>query len=61
MTGSTSHGSLETGIPSSVLAQEIKENIVVNKRKLFFVNFLVNIYFKIIPKVKKKGGGLLFH
>jgi len=30
MTGSSSYGSLETGIPSSVLAQEIKENMVVN-------------------------------
>lgn len=30
MTGSTSYGSLETGIPSSLLAEEIKENMVVN-------------------------------
>lgn len=33
MTGSTSSGSLETGIPSSAVAQEIKENMLMNESK----------------------------
>lgn len=33
VTGSSSSGSLEIGPPSSVLAQEIKENMLVNKGK----------------------------
>lgn len=33
VTGSTSSGSLETGIPTSAVAQEIKENMLVDESK----------------------------